>query len=264
MVNGPPTLDQISDIVQKAGQFALSKWRDGAVPDAKIWDKSDNHPVCDVDITIDRYLKMQLWQLCPSAGWLSEETADDAERLGHQLNWSVDPIDGTRDYISGKSGWCVSVALLDGDKPIMAVLAAPVQDALWSASRGGGAFRNGRKLWASKRQIMKGARIPADKLWNDHDKFTLVDKPNSIALRMAMIASDDADVVASIRMGNEWDIAAAHLIAAEAGAYVGDVYGNAIKYNKPKPMDYGMICCAPALKNDIVSRVKPAVDRIFA
>lgn len=258
-----PSLEQLIKIAQQAGQYALGKWRDGDIPDAKVWDKSENNPVCDVDLAIDRYLKIQLQQLCPDAGWLSEETADDAERLGYRLNWSVDPIDGTRDYIVGKAGWCISIALLDGDKPILAALAAPAMEALWSASLGNGAYRNGRKLWASKRQIIKGARIPADKLWGDQDKFTLVNKPNSIALRMAMIASDDADVVASVRLGNEWDIVAAHLIAAEAGAYVGDVYGNAIKYNKPKPIDYGMICCAPALKDDIVSRVKPAVDRIF-
>ncbi len=259
-----PQLEDIIDVAHQAGQFALSKWREGDTPDAKIWDKSADHPVCDIDIAVDRFLKIKLQQLYPMAGWLSEETADDAERLGHRYNWSVDPIDGTRDYIAGKTGWCVSIAFLDGDKPILAVLAAPAEDALFSASMGGGAFRNGRKLWASKRQIMKGARIPADKLFKDDNLLTLVPKPNSIALRMAMVACDAADVLASVRMGNEWDIVAAHLIASEAGAFVSDAYGKAIKYNKSKPIDFGMICCAPALKDDVMERIKPVADRLLA
>lgn len=258
-----PTIEELIEVAQQAGIYALGKWRKDSAPDAKVWDKSENHPVCDVDIAVDRFLKMKLQQLCPDAGWLSEETADDAERLGYRLNWSVDPIDGTRDYIIGKAGWCISITLLDGDKPILAVLSAPAMDALWSASLGGGAYRNGRKLWASKRQIMKGARIPADQLLSNDDFLTMVNKPNSIALRMAMIASDEADVVASVRLGHEWDIAAAQLIATEAGAVVSDVYGKAIKYNKAKPIDFGMICCAPALQDDVMARIKPAVDKIF-
>lgn len=263
MVRSLPKLENIIDVAHQAGQFALSKWRDGAAPDAKVWSKTPDHPVCDIDIAVDRFLRVKLQQLYPMAGWLSEETADDAERLGYRYNWSVDPIDGTRDYIAGKTGWCVSIAFLDGDKPIFAVLAAPAEGALFSASWGGGAFRNGRKLWASKRQIMKGARIPADKLFKDDNLLTLVPKPNSIALRMAMVACDAADVLASVRMGNEWDIAAAHLIASEAGAFVSDAYGQPIKYNKSKPIDFGMICCTPALKDDVVERIKPVVDKLF-
>lgn len=258
-----PTIDEIAEIVEQAGKFAHSKWREGDTPDAKVWDKSQNHPVCDIDIAVDRFLKMKLQQICPSAGWLSEETADDAERLGHRFNWSVDPIDGTKDYIAGKSGWCVSVAFLDGDKVIMAVLSAPAEGMLWTASRGGGAFCNGRKLWASKRQIFKGARLSADKFNDNINKLTLVYKPNSIALRIAMIAADQADILGSVRFGNEWDVAAAYLIAEEAGAYIGDVYGHAIKFNKSNPVDFGVICCSAALKDDVIAYIKPAVDRVF-
>ena len=260
--SGHPNPDDIANVTLEAGRLALSKWREGAAPDAKIWDKAQGHPVCDVDLFIDRFLKNKLQQICPNAGWLSEETADDAERLGYRLNWSVDPIDGTRDYIKGASGWCVSVALLEGDKPLFTALAAPAQDALWTAKAGGGAFRNGRKLWASKRKILKGARVPADTLMKDDDALTLVYKPNSIALRMAMVAADEADVLVSARWGNEWDIVAAHLIAVEAGAYVGNACGEPIKYNKTKPIDFGMICCAPDLREDVLERIKPFMDKI--
>lgn len=250
------------DVTQQAGKLAFEVWRDGEEPDIKIWEKSENNPVSEIDLKVDRFLKTRLQQICPDAGWLSEETADDAERLGHRLNWSVDPIDGTRDYINGRSGWCVSVALLDGDKPIFAALSAPAQDALWTAARGKGAFRNGRKLWASKRKILKGARVPADKLLQNDNALKLVYKPNSIALRMAMVSADEADLLVSARWGNEWDIVAAHLIAQEAGAYVGDANGEVIKYNKFKPRDFGMICCAPDLREDVMKRIKPFMDKL--
>jgi myo-inositol-1(or 4)-monophosphatase len=56
-----------------------------------------------------RFLKRELGALLPAAGWLSEETADDPERLGKDLIWLVDPIDGTRDFIRGRAaGRCRS------------------------------------------------------------------------------------------------------------------------------------------------------------
>src|SRR3546814_7782180 len=62
--------------------------------------------------------------------------------------------------------------------------------------------------------------------------LTQVHKPNSIALRMAMVAADEADLVATVRWGNEWDIAAAMLIAQEAGATVTDALGQKLSFNR--------------------------------
>jgi myo-inositol-1(or 4)-monophosphatase len=66
-------------------------------------------------------------------------------------------------------------------------------------------------------------------------ELTMVDKPNSIALRMAMVASGEADLLATWRWGYEWDIAAAALIAQEAGAAVTDAHGAGLVFNKPDP-----------------------------
>ena len=83
----------------------------------------------------------------------------------------------------------------------------------------------------------------------------MVEQPNSIAMRMAMVACDRADLVATLRWGNEWDIAAAHLMAQEAGAKVSNALGGELLYNKPKPIDFGLLCCAPAIHSAAVERL---------
>ena len=129
----------------------------------------------------------------------------------------VDPIDGTRDYIRGRIGWCVSVALVEDGQPVIGVLDAPARDEMWIAAAGRGAWRNGGGSSASAR-ARAGGRARADRRLPQEDRdLVVVAKPNSIALRIAMVAADEADLLATLRWGNEWDIAAAVLIAARGG-----------------------------------------------
>jgi myo-inositol-1(or 4)-monophosphatase len=199
--------------------------------DYRRWDKSPGHPVCDVDIAVDAVLRERLGELAPDAAWLSEETADDPVRLQAARVWIVDPIDGTRDYLRRRGGWCVSVALVEAGEPVLAVLAAPSRDEIWLAAAGAGASRNGVPLAASARDRLPGARVPIDTLPRGDRDLVAVHKPNSIALRVAMIAAGEADLIATTRLGNEWDIAAAVLIAAEAGAAVSDARGAKLRFN---------------------------------
>src|SRR3546814_13056066 len=91
--------------------------------------------------------------------------------------------------------------------------------------------------------IFSGARVPADQLPKVDFDLTQVHKPNSIALRMAMVAADEADLVATVRRGNEWDIAAAMLIAQEAGATVTDALGQKLSFNRENPTALCGWCC---------------------
>ena len=212
-------LAEVAAIAHEAGQLALARWR----TDFRRWDKAPGHPVCEVDLAVDAMLRERLAALLPDAGWLSEETADDPVRLERRRVWVVDPIDGTRDYIRGRPGWCVSVALVEDGQPVIGVLDAPALGEVWRAEAGAGATLNGVAVRASGRTELAGARVPADALAKaDRDVFVAVSKPNSIALRIAMVAADRADLVATMRWGNEWDIAAAALIAKEAGAVATD------------------------------------------
>ncbi|QYU70596.1 hypothetical protein J4558_10940 [Leptolyngbya sp. 15MV] len=99
------------------------------------------------------------------------------------------------------------------------------------------------------------ARVPADSLASVDRMLTLVEKPNSIALRVAMVADDRADLVATLRWGYEWDIAAAALIAREAGAAVSDAFGGALGYNKRDPRAFGLLVSAPAIHADAVTHL---------
>jgi myo-inositol-1(or 4)-monophosphatase len=250
-----PDFDAVIAATQKAASLAHRQWRDGAAPAARIWEKSRGDPVSDIDLAVDDLLKTELGAILPEAGWLSEETADNPARLAARQVWVVDPIDGTRDYVRGRSGWCVSVALVEAGIPVFAVMAAPAQGKLWVAKAGDGASCNGERLTASSRPEFGGARVPTDALPKiDHD-LVVVEKPNSIAMRMTMVACDRADLVATLRWGAEWDIAAAHLVAQEAGATVSNALGQAISYNKSEPRDFGLICSAPAIHGAAVGRL---------
>lgn len=219
------------------------------------WEKVPGHPVCDVDIDADQLLKQRLMEIDPEAGWLSEETADDPERLLRSRVWVVDPIDGTRDFLRGRNGWAVSVALVEGGNPIIGVLDAPARGEHWRALAGKGATRNGAPLMVSSHDRLAGARVPADVLPRGDSDLVVVEKPNSIALRIGMVASGQADLVAAMRWGKEWDIAAAALIAQEAGAIVTDALGCPLRYNSTKGEAFGVLATTPAIHTAAIERL---------
>jgi myo-inositol-1(or 4)-monophosphatase len=126
---------------------------------------------------------------------------------------------------------------------------------VWTATAGAGARLNGVDISASQRRVFPGARVPADSLPREDQDLTTVEKPNSIALRIAMVADDRADLLATLRWGYEWDVAAAALIAREAGARVSDAFGEPLAYNKRDPRAFGLLVSAPAIHEAAVARL---------
>jgi myo-inositol-1(or 4)-monophosphatase len=245
---------RLEDIVAEAARMAIGKWP-GAGHALESWEKTPGSPVCEADLEVDQFLRRELGLLLPAAGWLSEETADNAGRLDRDLIWLVDPIDGTRDFIRARTGWAVSVALISAGRPLIGVLAAPAREEFWCATAGQGATLNGTALVASRRSAFPGARVPADSLAREDQDLTMVDKPNSIALRVAMVAANAADLVATLRWGYEWDVAAAALIAREAGAAVTDAFGQPLVYNKRDPRAFGLLVSSPGIHAAAVERL---------
>jgi len=246
--------NRLEAIVREAGRIAKAAWPgDGHA--LQHWEKTPGSPVCEIDLAVDAFLKRELKLLLPAAGWLSEETADAPDRLDGDLVWLVDPIDGTRDYIGGRKGWAVSVALISAGRPLFGTLCAPARNEYWHGEAGRGCWRNGVRLQASTRRELPGARVPAKSVPREDADLVMVDQPNSIALRMALVAADEADLCATVRWGFEWDIAAAGLIAREAGAAVTDAFGQPLHYNKRDPRAFGVLVTAPAIHEAAVARL---------
>lgn len=253
--------ERLEAIAREAGRIAHAMWPgDGHALES--WEKAPGNPVCAADLAVDAYLISELGRLLPAAGWLSEETADDPSRLDKSLIWLVDPVDGTRDFIRGRTGWAVSIALISEGRPLIGLLCAPARGEEWVGVAGQGAWRNGERLRASTRDVLPGARVPADSLPREDKDLVPVDKPNSIALRVAMVAADEADLLATVRWGSEWDIGAAGLIAREAGARVTDAFGNPLGYNKRDPRAFGLLVSAPGIHDTAVARLAERAVRL--
>lgn len=242
---------RLAEIVHEAGRIACSLWP-GAGHALRSWEKAPGDPVSEADLAVDRFLKHELGALLPAAAWLSEETLDDPARLESDCIWVVDPIDGTRDFVRGRAGWAVSVALVRAGRPLIGMLSAPTRNEKWRAVAGQGAWRNGERLRASTRLVLAGARVPSAGLAKADRMLQAVPQPNSIALRIAMVAANEADLVATTRWGYEWDIAAATLIAREAGAAIGDAFGQPFDFNKREPAAFGLVVSAPAIFEEAV------------
>lgn len=254
---------RLAEIVREAGRIAYSLWP-GAGHKLRSWEKSPGNPVCDADLAVDRFLSRELTALLPAAAWLSEETVDDKARLDSDCAWLVDPIDGTRDFVRGRPGWAVSVALVRDGRPLIGMLSAPARGEEWRAVAGQGAWRNGERLAVAKAQILAGARTPSDGLARADRMLAAVAKPNSIALRVAMVAAGEADLVATMRWGHEWDIAAATLIAREAGAAVGDAFGAPLAFNKRNPGAFGLVVSPPTIFAEAVEHIRERAEAASA
>ena len=245
-------LEQVARIAEEAGRIAA----DRCGTDYRRWEKAPGNPVCEIDLEVDAFLRAQLSALDPEAGWLSEETLDDSDRIERRRLWVVDPIDGTRDYLRGRTGWCVSVALVEDRVPVLGVLSAPMRDELWIAERGRGSWRNGARLRVSPRAELAGARVPADTLPKVDRDLVPVPRPNSIALRIAMVAAGEADLLATLRWGFEWDIAAAVLIAKEAGATVSGALGQPLAFNTASAEAFGLLVATPGIHAAAADRLR--------
>ncbi len=149
----------LKDTVREAGALALSLFR----TELKNWTKGASSPVSEADIAVNDLLEARLRNATPDYGWLSEESADDENRLGKRLVWIVDPIDGTRGYLAGREDWCVSVALVEDAAPRLAAVFAPATEEFFFASRGQGATHNDKAISVTGGTALDFARVAGPK-----------------------------------------------------------------------------------------------------
>jgi len=252
-------LELIRDAAIAAGALALSERERGL----KIWSKSGGSPVTSADLAVDQLLRARLLTARPDYGWLSEETADSAERLSKRRIFVVDPIDGTVAYMKDKPWWCVPLAVVEDGRPVAAVIHAPMLNETFVATLGGGATLNGRPITASDTTDLDDASVLADARlmegphWPEPWPAMRYEKRNALAYRMALVAAGAFDAAIALTPKWDWDVCAGALIAEEAGAKVSDHHGGQWRFNQADPRQTSLICSAPALHPLIVRRTAP-------
>ena len=244
------------DTVASAGAIALGYF--GASPNKEL--KSDGSEVSEADIAVNDHLQKVLMGARPDYGWLSEETDDDARRLDCQRVWVVDPIDGTRAFLREKPEWTVSVALVEDRKPVLAAVFNPAKDALYHAIAGGGAFLSGQPAHVEDRSEIAHSHFAAaaelfrKKFWSEPWPPLDVRWVNSIAYRMALVASGHVNAVISLSNKNDWDLAAADLLVQEAGGKVTTQLGEPFLYNGTVPRQDSVVAAGPLLHALLLER----------
>ena len=230
-------LVRLEEIAVTAGQMAMAYFRPGERTSADVQSKEGGSPVTEADHLVDRFLHDTLRPLLPQAGWLSEETADTAERLDRDLVFVVDPIDGTRAFMSGDSRWGVCIGLVANGRPVAGVIHMPARSETFVGALGLGAKRNGLAISVSARPTLSGSVIagPAGvmkAMAREGLAFDMEPRIPSLAYRIARVA--EGSLVAGIASTNacDWDIAAADIILNEAGGQLAGLDGRQPSYNR--------------------------------
>ena len=122
-------------IARRAGQIALETRARGLAPESK----SDQSPVTEADRASESFIAAALKEAFPEDGLLGEEGTEKASMSGRR--WIIDPIDGTRDFIRGNPAWAVLLGLEVENEVAAGFAYFPELDVMFSASKGGGAFR---------------------------------------------------------------------------------------------------------------------------
>ncbi len=245
--------------VREAGAIA----RAGFEGVSKSWEKSKGNPVTETDLAVDAFLRERLCAARSDYGWLSEESADNTERLSKARVFVVDPIDGTLAFIKRKPEFTICAAVVEAGAPVAAAIYNPLTEEMFAAVRGGGATLNGAAIKVTARAELEGCRMlvaqdvikhPAwPRPWPAMD----VGKRASIAYRMALVANGTYDAMMALSSKHEWDSAAATLIVQEAGGLATLHSGAPLAYNQPVPHHRSLICAGPALHAAILERTGP-------
>ena len=219
----------------EAGGLILNYYK----ADYEIKEKGYHNPVTTADHAVDTRLKEILIESRPDYGWLSEETIDSPDRLDKERIWVVDPLDGTKEFIEGVPHFVVSVALVENGDPIVGVLFNPVTEELFTASNGAGAFLDDKPIHCLTKDEVRAMVILNSRsetrrgLWAPFDGvFGELRAIGSVAYKLGLTAAGKADIFASLRPKNEWDICAGNCIINESGGKLIALNGVQRKYNQ--------------------------------
>lgn len=246
-------LRPLRSAVAEAGKLALSMFRNNV----RTWNKENASPVTEADLAVDNFLRERLTGLDPAIGWLSEETVDVPERLMKERLWIVDPIDGTRSFVAGREDWAVCAALVERGRPVAAAVELPATGESFAAVVGGGATRNGQRIFVSKNSDVEHAAIARPVKLNPlvagMGNRVETERIHSIVVRLSRVATGEIDAALAGKNANDWDLAAADLLVHEAGGKITDADGRTPVYNLATHIHGALIAAGSELHPRLVA-----------
>mgnify|MGYP001445655225 CR=1 FL=1 len=221
-----------------AGKESIRLYNEGL----KIEIKEDKSPVSNGDLLVNELVSKKISELTPHIKIISEETVDLKVKNTSKVFWLIDPIDGTKEYIAGKDEYTINAALIIDKVPVLGLVGVPKKNRLFFTYGIGESFliENGEtsKINCKKKQP-KGKIVALSSVVKPSDTILNKLKENNVnsivkmasSYKFCVIATGEYDIYAARERANEWDYAAGHAIAQNAGAI--------IKTLDEKPFLYG-------------------------
>jgi myo-inositol-1(or 4)-monophosphatase len=181
-------------------------------------------------------------------GWLSEETADGSNRLGQRRVWIVDPLDGTREFLSGLPEWCVSIGLIEDGRAVAGGISNPATGEIFLGSLETGITvhtcpKRLRQLRTREQPVVLASRSEAKRgewEWLSDAPFE-VRPMGSVAYKLALVAAGLADATWTFTPKHEWDVAAGVALVEASGGSVRTLEGRPLTFNRPVPRLDGLV-----------------------
>ena len=215
-------------------------------------------PVSDADGASNQTLRDVLLQ--DGEAWLSEESADDFDRLKSKRVWIVDPLDGTLEFISGIPEWCVSVALVEDGRAVAGGICNPATGELILGSLGTGLTYNGVFTYPTMKKSLAGAIVGASRSevrreeWKRFENSSFLIRPlGSVAYKLALVAAGRLDATWTLTPKNEWDVAAGVALIESAGGCVRGLTNKTLVFNNRNTLIPGLIASGRYLQDELWS-----------
>ena len=205
--------------------------------DLKVHQKTDRDYVTEVDQSAEAVIVREISRHYPDHGIVAEESNQHINP-GSDVQWYVDPLDGTTNFIHGYPHFAVSIAAWKNGKPLLAVVHDPIRNETFESRNGGGAFLNRRRLRVSGEKKLDHALFASGLPPYCRDSLDIFQKRmaacmpsvdsyrrgGSAALDLAYVAAGRLDAYWEAEL-KPWDIAAGCLLVQEAGGLVTDIEG---------------------------------------
>ena len=232
-------IESLIDTFLIAGDVSIQLRNEGLQKEIK----SDNTPVSNGDLEVNKILTKKILKLTPNIPIVSEETSHNKSKDNLKDFWLIDPIDGTYDYINNKEEFTLNAGLILNRKAVAGLINVPAKNRMFYSYGKNNSFeftRNKKtKLDCKKLSPLNSVKVVSysDKLKPEiekiHKKLGVTEyvKMKS-SLKFCVIASGEFDGYVAEPRACEWDIAAGHAILENAGGIITDFDGNEITYGK--------------------------------